>query len=365
MARSLEELHIQLAAKERLITQIDTFQELGVMRQQALQELVPRHLTLTQQVPLEEINLIHEWIIRQCIQLSIQALAIQGMGDLPPMPYAFLLFGSGGRKEQIIISDQDHALIYSVPSERSQQDQEEIHQYFGRLSTTLTQGLTEAGYPPCEGNVMASNPRWRGTREYWINLIDNWCEEPTWENIRHLLLVSDGRLLSGEEQLFQEFQTHLHHQISSSPWLLSRFVSNTLHHQVPLGWFNRLLPEIQGKYRDAINIKNGAYLPFVNCVRLFALANGIRETSTLERLEQLHHQKVFPPDLVQSIKTHFQQIVSLRFLAANQWQDQLYQSNSYLKLAELSKADRLQLKESLKLALVLQELTTKTYAKAE
>lgn len=348
-----------------MISQATTFEQLGSIRKQELQRLVPKNLAPFQVVPLEEINLIHEWVIQQCFQLAIQATASQGIGEFPPVPYAFLLFGSGGRKEQTLISDQDNALIYSLPIGIGKQEEQEIHHYFHQFTLTLTHGLSIAGYPPCEGNVMASNPRWRGTLAYWKELIESWREEPIWENVRHFLLVCDARVVTGDVGLFQELQSHLHQQITSSPHLLSRFVSNTLHHQVPLGWFNRLLPEVQGKYRDAINLKNGAYLPFVNCVRLFALANGIQETSTLERLDGLYRRAALPVELAQLAGRYFQEIISLRLLAATQWQDNLYQSNSYLKLAELSKSDRLELKEILKLALELQQLTTKTYAKAE
>ena len=35
----------------------------------------------------------------------------EGFGK-PPVPYAFILFGSGGRSEQTLWSDQDNGLIY-------------------------------------------------------------------------------------------------------------------------------------------------------------------------------------------------------------------------------------------------------------
>lgn len=365
--RFLDALHTLLAGKQQIIEESRTFQELGIIRQEWLGKLLAKSIPSPRPIVqiMNEIHLIHEMIIRQCVHLSIQTLDSAGMGDSPPVPYAFLLFGSGGRKEQTLISDQDNGLIYFLPEHLTEQEQQKIHLYFKRLSGVITQGLLEAGYPPCEGNVMAANTRWRGSIQHWTSMIDYWRNEPTWENIRYLLLVSDARKLAGNDWLLHELQQHLHHNISAFPHLVSRCVSNTLHHQVPLGWFNRLLPEIQGKYRGAINIKNGVYLPFVNCIRLFALANGIHKTSTLERLDELQRLQVWEPAFCQTITRQFQTALEYRLLAASQWHDELYQSNSYLKLAGLSKQQQSDIKSAMKWALRLQQLTTKTYAKAE
>ncbi|MGC5325897.1 DUF294 nucleotidyltransferase-like domain-containing protein [Brevibacillus sp. SYSU BS000544] len=348
--------HTLLADNLDYIKNIESFEELGAIRRLWLQKCKGQ---------IDDINLVHSLISRQCILLSISKTAAYGMGDSPPVPYAFLLFGSGGRKEQTLMSDQDNGLIYQVPEWFSTAEQDEVHRYFQQLTHELTLGLSITGYPPCEGNVMSSNPRWRGPCSHWNHLISSWCEEPTWENVRHLLLLSDARLLIGDESIYKEFRDTFFQETSQSPFLLSRFVSNTLHHQVPLGWFGRLLPEINGKYRGAVNIKNGVYLPFVNCIRLFAIAHNIRHTPTLERLHCLSEMSVWNSVLCQSIHHHFTEVVNLRILASQQWEDGLYQSNSYLKLTDLTKLQRSTLKDAMKLALQLQQMTTRAYAKAE
>lgn len=349
--------HTLLADRLDHIKDIGSFEDLGAVRSLWLQKCKGQ---------VEDLNLVHDLISRQCVLLSISKLASYGMGELPPVPYAFLLFGSGGRREQTLMSDQDNGLIYHIPQHYSTSEQNDIHLYFQKLTNEITLGLSIAGYPPCEGNVMSSNQRWRGTTSHWERMIASWCEEPTWENVRHLLLVSDARMLIGEDSIYREFRDGFFRKMNHhSPYLLSRFVSNTLHHQVPLGWFGRMLPEITGKYRGAVNIKNGVYLPLVNCIRLFALAHNFQSTPTLERLHNLSEASVWDSSLCQSIQYHFQEIVGLRILASQQWADGLYHSNSYLKVTDLTKHQRSTLKEAMKLALQLQQMTTRSYAKAE
>ncbi|MCK9906611.1 DUF294 nucleotidyltransferase-like domain-containing protein, partial [Frankia sp. Cpl3] len=105
------------------------------------------------------INLIHDQIIRRSIQLSIRLLQSLGMGN-PPVPYAFLQFGSGGRQEQGLVTDQDNGLVYYLPSGLSREEREQVDSYFHLLVASIVQGLEEAGYPPCQGNVICSNHRW-------------------------------------------------------------------------------------------------------------------------------------------------------------------------------------------------------------
>ena len=64
----------------------------------------------------KELNFTHDTMIRKMISLAEKRLAAEGAGE-PPLPYAFLLMGSGGREEQTPWSDQDNGLVYENPPE--------------------------------------------------------------------------------------------------------------------------------------------------------------------------------------------------------------------------------------------------------
>ncbi len=304
------------------------------------------------------INMIHDRIMRQCIQLSIQKLKDVGVGT-PPVPYAFLLFGSGGRQEQALVSDQDNGLVYQLPPHLTEREREEVHTYFHLLGASIVQGLEEVGYPPCQGNVTCVHNRWRGSVENWIDMYSDWCGNPTWENARYLLLAGDARVLCGDLAVYTPVMTHYYQQVVNNPLLMSRLVSNTLYHRVPLGWFGRIVTEVQGRYRGAINLKNGVYLPFVNCVRHYALSCGIRATSTLERISALCEKGIWPEEFARSVEHHFRLLLGLRLLPPLHWSDDHYLSNSYIKLSELPGDTLSTLKTAMKLALLLQKMTAK------
>src|SRR5690606_3811567 len=138
----------------------------------------------------------HDALIRRAVCLSEEALARAGRGS-PPVPYAYLLFGSGGRAEQTISSDQDSGLIYGNP--RLGQDAAAVHAYYGELAERIVASLQAVGYPPCEGGVISTNPEWCDSLAGWQAKLDSWFGEAHWEVVRYLLIVADGRMVYGDK----------------------------------------------------------------------------------------------------------------------------------------------------------------------
>ncbi|QRG70442.1 histidine kinase [Brevibacillus choshinensis] len=342
------------------ISRAESFRELSSIRQELLDATPLRTLTRAGELAPFAIvvNLIHDSIIRHSVLLSVGELAKRGVGT-PPVPFAFLQFGSGGRHEQALISDQDNGLVYQLPDHLDQAQAEKVHSYFHLLGATIVQGLEEAGYPPCQGNVTCVSQRWRGSVEQWIDRLDGLASHPIWENARYLLLASDARVLWGESAIFQPVLDHFRRLLADNAFLMSRLASNTLHYRVPLGLFGRILPEVNGRFRGAINLKYGVYLPIVNCIRHFALANGIFCSSTLERLSLLREKGIWEKSFCDDLENHFRQVLGLRLVAPLHWEDGQYTSNSYIKLRELSSDTTVMARGAMKLAIRLQRMTAK------
>nr|WP_232322456.1 DUF294 nucleotidyltransferase-like domain-containing protein [Brevibacillus parabrevis] len=342
------------------IRQVHSFAELALIRHELLDPSPMRDLNRAgEMAPFSiVVNLIHDNLIRQGVLLAVDSLAKRGLGT-PPVPFAFLQFGSGGRFEQAIVSDQDNGLVYDLPDHLDEQEIESVHGYFQLLAAAVVSGLEEAGYPPCQGNVTCLSPRWRGSVAQWVDQLDRWISHPVWENARYLLLASDVRVLYGESAIFTPVLDRFRQLLAGNTFLLDRLVSNTLHYRVPLGLFGRVLPEVTGRFRGAVNIKYGIYLPIVNCVRHFALAHGIFASSTLERLGQLAEKGVWSKSFCDEVAAHFRLIQGLRLIAFLHWEDGLYTSNSYIKLSKLSPDSAVSMREAMKLAIRLQKMTAK------
>lgn len=304
------------------------------------------------------VNLIQDNLIRQGVALSVRELEKKGWGS-PPFPFAFLQFGSGGRSEQAIVSDQDNGLIYELPEYLNDAEKEQVEGYFHLLGATIVQGLEITGYPPCHGNVTCVSRLWRGSVAHWLEMLESWTANPSWENARYLLLASDVRVLCGETSLLAPVREKFRLLLTENPHLINRLVSNTLYYRVPLGLFGRVLPEVQGRYRGAVNLKYGVYLPIVNCVRQFALAHGIFASSTLERLAQLRERGIWSPAFCDEVESHFRPLLGLRLVTPLHWPEDGYASLSYIKLKEMSPSTTAFARSAMKLAIRLQRMTAK------
>ncbi len=86
----------------------------------------------------------------------------------PPAPWAWLVFGSEGRIEQTLITDQDNALVYADAARDSRD-------WFQRFADEIGACLELAGFPRCPGGRMAG--RWHGTLSEWEREVHVCAEE--------------------------------------------------------------------------------------------------------------------------------------------------------------------------------------------
>ncbi|WP_270170132.1 DUF294 nucleotidyltransferase-like domain-containing protein [Paenibacillus sp. SYP-B4298] len=306
-------------------------------------------------LPLEEyyrqLNGVHDALIQRTIALAEAELARSGKGS-PPVPYAYVLFGSGGRKEQTLSSDQDSGIIYQDVSESGAS--EGVAAYFEQLADTIVRLLQEMGYPPCDGNVISANPQWRLPLSGWSRQLDSWFEAAEWEAVRYLLIVADSRHVHGDAELLARLKNHYFSDMLARPVIIRRMLDNTIRHKMLIGVFGQLLKEQYGEDAGSIDIKYGAYIPMVNAIRLMAVQSEIRATSTLERLVALADKGIMTIQEAAEYKAAFLFFLKLRLIATEHNEDGMYMNNGKLASKYLTKDMIEELKQSLKLGKRLQ-----------
>ena len=109
--------------------------------------------------------------------------------------------------------------------------------YFSRLTFYILQGLDVLGYPPCEGNVISSNPQWRQSLSGYNEMMLRWLDDPNWENVRYLLILADIRCIYGSKELVAKLKKSFFDYVHEHPRILKYLLSNTLHHKISLGYF--------------------------------------------------------------------------------------------------------------------------------
>jgi CBS domain-containing protein len=195
------------------------------------------------------------------------ALAIAKLGAAPA-PFAWIVFGSEGRLEQTLLTDQDNALVYAGPSDSARS-------YFSALAQEVVNGLIQAGFPPCAGGFMAT--RWCKSLASWQDLFSQWIRLPKPEALLDAAIFFDFRSVAGDLSL--QSLDEMIAAAQTQKLFLAHLARGALEFHPPLGLFNVLRSEA-GK----VDLKQGAIAPIVGLARVAALAVGSRERSTLERL---------------------------------------------------------------------------------
>jgi len=196
------------------------------------------------------------------------ALTIEKLGPAPT-PFAWVVFGSEGRLEQTLLTDQDNALIF-------QDDSDTARFYFADLAKQVVAALIKAGFPPCAGNFMATH--WCKPVATWRELFTDWIRLPKPQALLDAAIFFDFRSVAGTLAL--DTLEEIIGAAKSERRFLSHLARGALDFYPPLGFFNHLRSD-NGK----VDLKKGSIAPIVGLARVAALAAGSRERSTLARLD--------------------------------------------------------------------------------
>ncbi|WP_410515224.1 DUF294 nucleotidyltransferase-like domain-containing protein [Paenibacillus sp. BR2-3] len=241
-------------------------------------------------IPIEEwmflVNVMHDRVAETAVQICEAQMKEAGYGP-PPCAYSFIVFGSAGRLEATLWSDQDNGLIIEGEPDESKK------RYFEQFGNMLSDVLAEVGYEKCEGKVMCSEPMWRKTLREWEEQLESWRSQLEWEPIRYLIISSDMRHVAGSSELSMRWQEFFHSGFARNERLSTAVLRNTVRHKATLNLLGQVLTERFGDHAGGFDIKYGVYIPLVNIVRHLSLQKGIRETSTLKRLEALEELSIY------------------------------------------------------------------------
>ena len=208
----------------------------------------------------------------------------------PPVPYCFLALGSMARGEQLIVTDQDNALILDnsfVPA---------LHdEYFSALAAFVSDGLARCGYSYCTGNIMASNIQWRQPLAIWQQYFSEWIEKPSAESLLHSGIFFDLEGVWGQTTWAEELNQLIRKKAQKNSRFLACMTRNALLRTPPLGFFKDFVMETDGRQTNSINMKRRGTAPIADLVRIHALVVGSSARNTFERLEDIIEAGILPP----------------------------------------------------------------------
>jgi len=228
----------------------------------------------------------YDHVMRRVIEIVKEDFERES-GKLPG--FVWITMGSAGRREQIIATDQDNAII-------SEREDEALLRFAERVNDSLE----KIGIPKCRGGYMASNPKWNKDVESWKSYFRRWFTNLEPEDVRNLTIFLDMRPVYGNVKLFRE---------------LFEYVLDTKSFQVLRALaYDALIFGPPGKFerKKTLDLKKSCIYPIVNSVRVLALEANVEATNTRERIESLHELGVLDYKMASSILDSYEFIQDLR-----------------------------------------------------
>ncbi|APU32237.1 cyclic nucleotide-binding protein [Ectopseudomonas alcaliphila JAB1] len=224
------------------------------------------------------VTLLNDHTVCRVIELTLEE-----MGD-PGIPFTWLCFGSEGRREQTLHTDQDNGILFEA---ESASESAAIRERLLPIAREINQRLAQCGFTLCKGNIMAGNPELCLSREEWSRRFAGFVLEATPENLLGSTIYFDLRAIWGPDEGCEQLREELLGRIANNSLFQRMMAENALRHRPPVGRFRDFVVARSGADKDTLDLKVQGLTPFVDGARLLALANGISAVGTLERLRAL------------------------------------------------------------------------------
>ncbi|NQD95342.1 CBS domain-containing protein, partial [Pseudomonas sp. CrR25] len=265
-------------------------------------------------------------------------LAEEELGP-PPVPYCFMALGSMARDEQLIVTDQDNALVLDNRFDPRVHDE-----YFLKLATFVSDGLAACGFSYCKGGIMATTAKWRQPLRVWKGYFNQWIEQPNPETLLNACIFFDLDSVYGEAGLVESLKELLAEKASRNPLFLASLARNALNRTPPLGFFRTFVMEQDGQQNNIINLKGRGTAPLTDLIRVHALACGSKAQNSLERLDAIGETKLLTQEAISQLRQAlgFLSIVRIRHQAMDLQEGR--EPDNYIEPENISASDRHDLK---------------------
>jgi CBS domain-containing protein len=234
------------------------------------QGIAPEQLT-------QFISTFNDLLTVRVIELECAASGLQGTTLLEG--FCWMALGSEGRFEQTLKTDQDNALIFTVPDNMTA---DQVRAKLLPVAKRINAALDLCGFPLCKGEVMASNPKWCLSLDEWKGVFGTWVDQGGPKDLMHASIFFDFRALYGSQQLADELQLWVARLARNNERFLHQMAANALRNRPPLGVVRDF---VTGK-ENTLDLKLNGITPFVDAARIFSLATGGTHTNTVQRLRQ-------------------------------------------------------------------------------
>ena len=195
--------------------------------------------------------------------------------------WCWLGFGSEGRLEQTFSTDQDNGIIFAAHDDAAPED---VRARLLPFAREVNEALDACGFRWCKGNVMASNPALCLSVEEWRRKMGGWLQDWEPKALLDASIYFDFRALYGDATLAAGLRLWVAERTRAQGAFLRQMAANALQARPALGRLRDFVTEDAPNAPHSIDLKVYGVRLFVDAARIFALAQGLPQTNTVERL---------------------------------------------------------------------------------
>jgi len=280
---------------------------------------------------------LYDELVRKLVDISLIKLEEEGSA-ISDIPWTWIAVGSDGRREQVLRTDMDNALIFAA-SGNPEQD-EANRTFLLKLARHVIGMMVEAGFTRCQGGVMASNPNWCKTNTEWIahlkatNLLADGTQLMT------ALILYDLRYVAGDENLSETVRQAVFQVVGDSLAIQRHMAELIVATPPPLNFRGKFMVEKKGVNEGEFDIKKRGLVPLRDAARLFALHFGLRRHhSTSGRWLELASVQPEMKELAGLAREGYDQLLRIRTLTGLRRND----AGRFINPADLTSLQRGQL----------------------
>jgi CBS domain-containing protein len=288
--------------------------------------------------------------LNNAISYRVLEFAISKMTTPPPSKFAWINIGSQGRKEQLLLTDQNNALVFD---DVTIENYKLVQEYFLNLASFITLLLNEIGYNLCEDDMMAKNPSWCKSVSEWNTQFTEWISFPADKGAIMNPIFLDYNFIYGDPNLVAKITEYIFKNANNNQIFYAFLGANILKSPQSLGFFKQFLIEEDGENKNLFDIKNRALNPLIDTARLLILSYGIRNiNNTHSRFLKLAEIDPKNSGTYEACADSF--LILTKFRTENGLTNN--NNGQFLNLNELSKLEKLKLKNSFETIDEIQDL---------
>ena len=234
-------------------------------------------------------------------------------------------------------------------------DREQTQWRLLEFARDVNADLDRCGFPLCSGKIMASNPALCLTLEEWEEKFGQWVRTPDPEALLNATIFFDFRPLYGQFNLADRMRLSLLRQTRSNAIFLRMLAANALSVQPPLGKIRDFVTDNDPKHPGTIDLKKFGSRLFIDAARVFAMANDVSATNTVQRIKLTTPVMNVSADEASSAIDAFNFIQLMRLRHQHSERTQGLEVDNLIRPDALNEVERRILKEAFRQARKLQQ----------